>query len=77
MRSEKLIQLDRPILPSRDTREAEHIQIDREIAEYLARGGEIHQVTQEDCHAHQQPIKRTRRDQVDFNRRWFNGLTRG
>ena len=70
MRSDKLIQLDRPIPPSRDTREAEHKRVQAQVEEYLAAGGEIKPVHPSENHYAQQPVRRSRRDQVNFMRRW-------
>jgi hypothetical protein len=70
MRSDKLIQLDRPTPPSRDTREAEHKRVQAQVDEYLAAGGGIHQVDPSENHYSRQPIKRDRRAQVNFMRRW-------
>lgn len=65
-----MIQLDRPIPPSRDTREAEHKRVQAQVEEYLAAGGAITSHPPEDNHFNRQPIKRDRRDQVNFMRRW-------
>jgi hypothetical protein len=70
MRSDKLIQLDRPIPPSRDTREADHSRVQAQVDEYLRAGGEIRTVDPSENHYNQQPVRRSRRDQVNFMRRW-------
>ena len=66
MRSEKLIQLDRPVPPSRDTREEAHRELADQVAAYLAGGGTIDTVTHTDNHSHDQPIKRNRKDQIQY-----------
>ncbi len=69
MRSETLIPLDRVHPPSRDTRDGDHIEIDRQVAEYLARGGKINRVDHTANNTHNQPIIRNRRDQVAWAKR--------
>ena len=66
MRSEKLIQLDRPVPPSRDTREEAHRELADQVGAYLAQGGTIDIVTHTDNHSHDQPIKRSRKDQIQY-----------
>lgn len=76
MRSEKLIQLDRPVPPSRDTREEAHRELADQVAQFLARGGTIDTVTHTDNHSHDQPIKRNWKDQIEYNKR-FNKISIG
>ena len=69
MRSDKLIPLDRPELPSRDTRQAEHDEIARQVEEYLARGGQIHHPASEENFNHCWHVRRNRTQTLDLQRR--------
>jgi len=44
-------------------------EISRQIAEFLASGKNIDQVDYTANHYHQQPIKRSRREQIDYAKR--------
>lgn len=50
--------------------EADRIRINREVAEYLAKGGKIQKVDHTANHTYRQPIKRKRKDQVEWARRY-------
>ena len=69
MRSDKLIQLDRELPPSCDTRDEEHAELRRQMEEFLARGGKIDTVEYQRNYDAQQPIKRTRKMQVEWQRK--------
>lgn len=58
-------------------KEAQREEIARLTREYLARGGEIRQMTCEDNEMYKAPIKRSKRDQIAFvNRRLKVTITR-
>jgi hypothetical protein len=40
------------------------------VDQYLKAGGEIRTVDPSENHYNQQPVRRSRRDQVNFMRRW-------
>lgn len=69
MRSDSLIPLDRVHPPTRDTRRKDHEEIDKQVADYLARGGTIQTVDHTQNWSFSQPVKRARNDQVEWARR--------
>jgi len=48
-----------------ESRNAEQITIDKDVAEFLARGGKVHKVDYTENRSFKDPIKRTRKDQIN------------
>lgn len=55
-----------PALHPTSEKQAQRDEIERLTQEYLARGGSVEQVDHTANHSHQQPAKRTRKDQVQY-----------
>lgn len=51
-------------------KEADHITIDKDVAAFLAKGGKIKQIDHTDNYSFNQPVKRTRKEQVKHNKRF-------
>jgi hypothetical protein len=55
-------------------KESESIEIDQQVADFLRGGGEIQTVDHTVNHSFGQPAKRTRKEQVKYQKR-FNSIT--
>ena len=59
------------------TKALQRLAIERQVAEYLARGGTVATIDHTDNHCHDQPVRRSRREQVDHMKRFGADRRRG
>jgi hypothetical protein len=56
------------------THDKERLELSAKVQQYVDEGGEIHCVDHTANHSFKQPIKRTRKAQIDYERRRLKGV---